>query len=207
MTNYILPNGDKLIEPKVPAHVLKAFEDKYHRNFDLSPFDGTWGNGDRYKHPHIQSLWEGWRDSYLALASRPACTAEVVVPDSVVGAAMKEAWDDICSDTGHHPDDITHEGRLLYYDPGHWSNLVAKHINAALASPPSPAQSAIFPPVVEVTEGQIRALVLKHFTQTRHRLTYEDEKDGISITRVSGDMEAFCRDLIAAALQAQHMGG
>lgn len=75
----ILPNGDKLVEPEVPKHVLLAFQDRYHRSFDLAVFDGEWGNTARYKHSHVQCLWEGWRDGYIALS---------VIND----AQVKAAW-------------------------------------------------------------------------------------------------------------------
>ncbi len=45
----------------------------------------------------------------------------------IVAAAMQKAWDEICSDTGCHPLDITHEGRKLFFHPQHWAALVAKY--------------------------------------------------------------------------------
>lgn len=65
-------------EPAVPDEVIRAFEDRYGRLFDLSRDDHEWRNTVRYKHPHIQSTWEGWRDCYLA--SRPAAPKSPVPP-------------------------------------------------------------------------------------------------------------------------------
>jgi len=45
-----------------------------------------------------------------------------------VGEAMQKAWDEICSDTGCHPLDITHQGRKLFFQPAHWVALVAKYL-------------------------------------------------------------------------------
>jgi hypothetical protein len=72
----------KLVEPAVPDRVIKGFEDRYHRTFDLAPFDGEWGNTHRYKHDGIQQRWEGWRDGYLAVIS-PALTAHPKIVELV----------------------------------------------------------------------------------------------------------------------------
>jgi hypothetical protein len=84
---------NRLVEPEVPASVLKAFEDKYRKNFDLTRFDleNKWGNTTRYEHHGIQLLWEGWRDGYLALHPSSPVSAEVTVTDEMVEAGCR-AW-------------------------------------------------------------------------------------------------------------------
>lgn len=48
-------------------------------------------------------------------------------------------------------------------------------------------------------EAAIMKLMREHFdTKTRHVLTYEQERDGIEITRVAGNMFNFCEALIEA---------
>jgi hypothetical protein len=54
------------------------------------------------------------------------------VTDEDVEAAMLDAWNDICTDTGHHPLDIKRQGNKLYFSPGHWSRGVAMRLRAAL---------------------------------------------------------------------------
>lgn len=39
--------------------------------------------------------------------------------------AMSDAWNEICSDTGHHPLDIEHQGRKLFFEPRHWADATA----------------------------------------------------------------------------------
>ena len=53
-------------------------------------------------------------------------------------------------------------------------------------------------------ENMVRDLVVKHFTPTRHRLTYEQE--GTGTPRVSADMLAFCEDF-ASSLSLQPVTG
>jgi hypothetical protein len=55
----------RLVEPVVPDEVIYAFHEKHGDYLDLSEFDGEWGNTNRFKHSHIQAMWEGWRDSWL----------------------------------------------------------------------------------------------------------------------------------------------
>jgi len=43
-----------------------------------------------------------------------------------VRRAMQDAWNEICSDTGCHPLDIRHEGKKLFFEPAHWTDLTAK---------------------------------------------------------------------------------
>lgn len=47
-----------------------------------------------------------------------------------VGAAMLDAWNEICADTDCHPLDIAHQGKKLFFVPGHWAALVARFLFA-----------------------------------------------------------------------------
>ena len=46
-------------------------------------------------------------------------------PRAAVAEAMRDAWNTICSDTGCHPLDIKHQGKELFFEPGHWVDLIA----------------------------------------------------------------------------------
>lgn len=59
------------------------------------------------------------------------------VTEAMVEQAMREEWDEICSDTGCHPLDITRQGRKLFFSPSHWAAAVAKRL-AALSPLPAP---------------------------------------------------------------------
>jgi hypothetical protein len=63
-------------------------------------------------------------------------TVEVTQADLIerLGKAMREAWDEICSDTGCHPLDIYRVTGKLFFRPNHWVRLTALH----LASAPQP---------------------------------------------------------------------
>jgi hypothetical protein len=39
---------------------------------------------------------------------------------------MRDAWNEICLDTDCHPLDITHQGKKLFFEPGHWAKLTAR---------------------------------------------------------------------------------
>ena len=46
-----------------------------------------------------------------------------------INEAMEISWDDICTDTGCHPLDITHgKNKHLVFRPNHWANQIAKRL-------------------------------------------------------------------------------
>jgi hypothetical protein len=46
-----------------------------------------------------------------------------------IDEAMATCWDDICTDTGCHPLDITHgKNKHLTFSPNHWANQIAKRL-------------------------------------------------------------------------------
>lgn len=58
----------------------------------------------------------------------------VVVSDEMVNEAMLDAWNEICDDTGCHPQDIEQIGRKrLQFQPRHWSDLTAMRLRTLLA--------------------------------------------------------------------------
>lgn len=81
--------------------------------------------------------------AYLS-ATRPTTPdAELV---QRVETAMLDAWNDICSDTGNHPLDITHGGGTrLEFSPGHWARGVATRLSAQAVSisEPQAARSTV----------------------------------------------------------------
>lgn len=58
------------------------------------------------------------------------------VTEGAVATAMREAWDDICSDTGCHPVDIEHlGGTKLQFNPNHWARFTAMYLNSVALHP------------------------------------------------------------------------
>lgn len=87
--------------------------------------------------------------SALRLAAKPA--DEGVREDEsryikdIIRNAMLTAWNEICSDTGHHPLDVKHggNGRKLYFAPRHWAQMtadIAAEQILKLALSPTPEQ-------------------------------------------------------------------
>lgn len=89
--------------------------------------------------------WDGKRERVASLwwpTHPPEKTEEVerifsglcLIADleEAIKAAMQDAWNEICSDTGCHPDDIKHgRGKYLEFEPGHWARAVAMHLRSA----------------------------------------------------------------------------
>ena len=46
--------------------------------------------------------------------------------DSSVREAMQTAWNEICADTDHCPNDFTIRRGKIFFEPGHWADLVAR---------------------------------------------------------------------------------
>ena len=46
--------------------------------------------------------------------------------DTSVREAMETAWSEICSDTGQHPLDFEWRRGKLFFEPRHWTDLVAR---------------------------------------------------------------------------------
>lgn len=51
--------------------------------------------------------------------------------EEAVGAAMLNAWNEICSDTGCHPLDIERRGGKLYFSPRHWARFTSRELLAS----------------------------------------------------------------------------
>ncbi|NTF87537.1 hypothetical protein G6L46_10415 [Agrobacterium rhizogenes] len=57
------------------------------------------------------------------------------VTDAIVAAAMLDAWNDICDDTGCHPLDIQQLGQKnIAFSSNHWASAVAMGIRSALST-------------------------------------------------------------------------
>jgi hypothetical protein len=76
-------------------------------------------------------------------------TNEVV--EAMVEAAMRDSWDDICSDTGCHPLDIRREGRKLFFEPNHWVRGIAMRLTAA--KPIAQARAQAVEDAAKVADG------------------------------------------------------
>jgi hypothetical protein len=83
-----------------------------------------------------------------ALATQAAQPAEADGVERITRAAlaevMQDAWGEICDDSGSHPLDMKHgRGSILFYEPGHWTDLIALRLNERLATTPkAPATDA-----------------------------------------------------------------
>lgn len=101
--------------------------------------------GELYRvHAYVDEAGTVWTPP-TAWAYRQACLAlsrERAAPlpsrerlGEAVAAAMQDAWDEICDDTGCHPVDIQQLGRRrLRFSPNHWADLIALRLSEALAS-------------------------------------------------------------------------
>jgi hypothetical protein len=52
--------------------------------------------------------------------------------EHAVEEAMRETWNEICSDTDCHPLDIGHSGRRLEFTPAHWARATGQRTAAAV---------------------------------------------------------------------------
>ena len=83
----------------------------------------------------------GLPEGYVVMSIAPAAPQAgepkpvVWISDTLVREAMLDAWNEICSDTGHHPLDITNVGRgRLEFSPRHWADLTAARLRALTLS-------------------------------------------------------------------------
>lgn len=81
------------------------------------------GEGD------IRDMYEDMRS-----AAPPPAGGEDAEIVKIVSEAMRDAWNDICSDTGHHPIDITHRRRKLYFEPEHWARITGEIVASKAAA-------------------------------------------------------------------------
>ena len=53
--------------------------------------------------------------------------------NAITRDGMRDAWNEICADSGHHPRDITHgRGSELWFEPSTWADWTAAYIQRAL---------------------------------------------------------------------------
>lgn len=82
-------------------------------------------------HAFMRDEWAGKGMEITPLYTSPQ--PEPVITEEMVAAAMREAWDEICSDTGCHPLDIEQLGRKrLQFTANHWARFTAMYLTAAL---------------------------------------------------------------------------
>lgn len=66
--------------------------------------------------------------------SETATNGEPEITPALLGEVMQDAWGEICDDAGAHPSDMTHgRGTVLFYSPGHWTDLIALRLNERLS--------------------------------------------------------------------------
>lgn len=55
-----------------------------------------------------------------------------------IDEAMRDAWNEICADTGFHPLDIKRtKGQPISFTPGHWAHAVAQLLSARFGFDPT----------------------------------------------------------------------
>ena len=97
-------------------------------------------NGERWTGQRHVCKTQSHRSAKLskACAMSESPKPETMDLRALIIDAMRDAWNDICSDTNCHPDDISHEGRRLFFEPGHWASqtadIVASKIEAVSAA-------------------------------------------------------------------------
>lgn len=50
----------------------------------------------------------------------------------IVREAMRDAWNDICADSGHRPSDLSRAGNKTYFEPRTWATLTGNMVAVAL---------------------------------------------------------------------------
>lgn len=114
---------------------------------DLAEFDPQGGHFTGREHTVqvtyvLQGGAFGLPEGYAVMSIAPVPTEQagepkpvVWISDTLVREAMLDAWNEICSDTGHHPLDITNVGRgRLEFSPRHWADLTAARLRALTLS-------------------------------------------------------------------------
>lgn len=46
--------------------------------------------------------------------------------------AMRDAWNDICADSGHRPRDLYRQGNKTFFEPSTWAELTGQIVAVAL---------------------------------------------------------------------------
>ena len=67
----------------------------------------------------------------LTLRSKPSTTPDDVIV-TIVREAMRDAWNDICADSGHRPRDLERRGNKTYFEPSTWAALTGEMVAARL---------------------------------------------------------------------------
>lgn len=183
-----LPAIVKLVEPIVPQQVVDAFENRYGRLFDLSRDDHEWRNTNRYKHAHIQSMWEGWRDGYLSALS--PTTPGTQAPGS--GETVPAGWRLVPVE----PTEAMIDAARYFLEPS-TERIGRAAYRAMLASAPSASIGAMGAGPLGPQTNAERICFGRGMQQWRASLNRPDlsEED-----RVKGALEAYCRMAFALSI-------
>lgn len=82
---------------------------------------------------------------FASQAAQPAEADGVErITRDALAEVMQDAWGEICDDSGSHPLDMKHgRGSILFYEPGHWTDLIALRLNERrAATPKAPTSTA-----------------------------------------------------------------
>jgi hypothetical protein len=133
---------------RAEGEALTALSDLVHEVADvlnpLAKLIADKGEGSMAKFDLVGNLRRALRDAQAVTArlksplTRPqpvAETVEAAITDEMVGEAMLDAWNEICSDTECHPQDINQLGRRrLEFRPCHWADLTAMRLRGLVAA-------------------------------------------------------------------------
>jgi len=72
-----------------------------------------------------------------ALGATPPVRGDREAIIALVAKSMRDTWNDYCSDTGCHPNDIEHgRGKILFFEPKHWARFSGEAVADAILSLP-----------------------------------------------------------------------
>lgn len=77
----------------------------------------------------ITSGWKGDREFTVYPAPGVPTSKEIV---EIVSNAMRDAWNDICADSGHRPRDLYRRGNKTFFEPSTWADLTGQMVATAL---------------------------------------------------------------------------
>lgn len=77
----------------------------------------------------ITSGWGGDREFTVYPAPHVLTDKEII---EIVSGAMRDAWNDICADSGARPCDLQRRGNKTFFEPSTWAELTGQMVATAL---------------------------------------------------------------------------
>lgn len=124
---------------KPSSEMLDAAE---REGWDRAAAEEIWTAMSLAAAPTIPATGEdGWTDAGRAWLAAGAPISPSggktmpVIDVKMLAEVMQDAWGEICDDAGAHPLDMKHgRGSVLFYSPGHWTDLIALRLNERLSA-------------------------------------------------------------------------